>query len=401
MSIANNYAPFSSPVSRLLARGVATITRNARHIAPAVPFFNSIAPLAQGQQAGSDESGEMTPPQPLISDAASPAQQQKLDGVEKGKLVPRSRSYIDPQTHVHVLERLVTMTAEAVENIPIFLELLDQPVKDATLRPFNVEKWRSLLQITLGLLRDQSTLPVSAACTLARTMMICFNRKTADRQLSHTLQFQLGSRETHDSGSRVPLTVLFSSYLRFWLDDLTHHDMWRTIAFLEPSIAADAELLWMVNTLHGTIDSSDELHFVFFMAVLAYVSSTEQSRRSQVPLTAAVIYALHTISAAPHQRGNGAIDRRYVLPGIVSTSESVPMTFCHVDGIVALDLWSEECIQRTKELLQWYQNDDFQLSLIAALYIDSTKHAHARTTFEDLLKYTQITHIQSRFFRCL
>ena len=56
-----------------------------------------------------------------------------------------SHSSIDPHTHVHVLERLVTTTPEAVENIPIFLELLDQPVKDPTLRPSNMEKWRELL----------------------------------------------------------------------------------------------------------------------------------------------------------------------------------------------------------------------------------------------------------------
>jgi hypothetical protein len=38
--------------------------------------------------------------------------------------------------------------------------------------------------------------------------------------------------------------------------------------------------------------------------------------------------------------------------------------------------------------------NDFQLSLIAALYIDSTKQAHARSTFADLLKYTSITDIR-------
>src|SRR5258706_4350949 len=399
VSISNNYAPFSSPVSRLLARGLAAIAHDTRRIASAISFYNSPPLLTQDQQAGANSSRATTPPLPLSNEVAKPAQPHKLDGVEKGKLVPRSRSDIDPQTHVHVLERLVTTTAEAVENIPIFLELLDQPVKDVTLRPFTVEKWRSLLHITSGLLRDQSTLPVSAACTLARTMMICYSSETADRQLCHTLQFQLGSQATHDARSRVPLNHLFSCYLRSWLTGVAWYDTWKTITFLEPSNAADAELLWLVNTFHRTTQSDDVLrkHFGFFVAVLAYISSTEQSRRSQVPLTAAGIYAIHTIRTTPDQRGIEAIHRRYILPGALSTSESVPMAFCQVAGIDRWDLWSEDCIQFIKDLLQWYQDDDFHLSLIASLYIDSTKHAHARTTFEDLLKYTRITNIRSQY----
>ena len=399
VSISNSYAPFSSPVSRLLVRGLAIIARTTRRIASAIPFLDCLHLPDQGQQGNADPPREATPPLPSNNEVANLAQPHKLDGVEKGKLVPRSHSDIDPQTHVHVLERLVTTTAEAVENIPIFLELLDQPVKDVTLRPFNVEKWRKLLHTTLGLLRDQSTLPVSAACTLARTMMTCYNNETADKQLCHTLQFQLGGRANGDPGSRVPLNLLFSFYLRCWLSHSAADDLWRTIAFLKPANAVDAELLWMVNTFHSTMLSDDVLreHFRFFVAVLAYVSSTEQSRRSQVPLTAAVIYAIHTIRTVSDQRGHGDIDNRYVLPGIVSTSGLVPLTFCQVDGIDTLDLWSEDCIQLIKDLLQWYQDDDFQLSLIAALYIDSTKHAHARTTFEGLLKDTRIANIRSRF----
>jgi hypothetical protein len=82
------------------------------------------------------------------------------------------------------------------------------------------------------------------------------------------------------------------------------------------------------------------------------------------------------------------------------------MTLCRVDGIDALDLWSEECIQFVKDLLQgdWSQSpsssyllNDFRLSLIAALYIDSTKDAHSRSTFADLLKHTSITDIEFEF----
>jgi len=409
VSIVNSYAPFSSPVSRLLARGPEiletwrlAITRNARRITSAIiSVYNRPPPPLQEQQPDADSSHQSVQSLPLNSDMAEPPEPHPANGAEKSNTLPHSRSDIDSQMHIHVLERLVTTTAEAAENIPIFLELLDQPVKDRTLRPLNVEKWRKLLHITLGLLKDQSTFPVSAAWTLARTMMICYNRKTADQQLCVTLRHHIGSRETDRTRSRMPLDLLFSFYWRFWLDDPNWFgDEWRSIALIEPSDAADAELLWMVNTFHRN-RLSDKYFLEFFVAVLTYVSSTEQSRRSQVPLTAAVIYALHTLRLAHDHGGINSIDRLYILPGTVSNSESVPMTFSHVEGIDALDLWSEECIQFVKDLLQWDWSEswhnDFQLSLIAALYIDSTKQAHARSAFADLVKYTSIKDVRSRF----
>ena len=91
----------------------------------------------------------------------------------------------------------------------------------------------------------------------------------------------------------------------------------------------------------------------------------------------------------------------YILPGNVSTSEPVLTTFCQVDGVDALDLWSEGCVQLVEDLLQgdWplYLVNSFQLSLIAALYIDSSKQAHARTTLADLLRHTSIKDIGFEF----
>ena len=401
VSIVNDYAPFSSPVSRLLARGLAIL--QARHfpiphstwnITSAIPFLNRPPLFPHDRQSDAGTSQEITRPLPSNNGEAKPAEPPKFVGVVKGKMVSRSRSDIDPKTHIHVLERVVATTAEAVENIPIFLELLDQPVKNVTLRPFNMEKWKELLHVTLGLLRDQSTFSVSAAWTLTRTMMMCYNYATADRQLCLTLQHRLDSRETDETGPRMPLNLLFPSYLSFWLG--TRRDMWQIIALLEPSDAADAELLWMVNTFHRTRMFKD-WYPEFFVAVLTYVSSTEQSRRSRVPLTAAVVYAMHTIRSALDQGNIGTIDRPYILPGNVATFEPAPMMFCQVDGIDVLDLWSGDCIRFVKDLLQWYQGNDFQLPLIVALYIDSTKHAHARSTFEDLLRHTRITNIQLGF----
>ena len=416
VSIVNNYAPFSSPVSRILARGLAMlqtwhipITQTVQRIGSAISFHNR-PPLPQGQQVDANDSDETAQPFPSNEGVATLAQPRNPNGVEKSNTVPRSRSGIDPQTHVHILERLVTTTAEALENIPIFLELLDQPVKDATLRPLNVEKWKELLHITFRLLRDQSTFSASAAWTLARTMMICYDRKAADEQLSLILQHYLGGRESDNQRPRRPLHVLFSSYLRSRLGASPRHDLWRTIAFLEPSDAADAELLWMVNTSHQTMhieyylpghlslntsESWLNIHLEFFGAVLTYVSSTEQSRRSKAPLTAAVIYALRTIRSALDQGGIDSIDGLYILPGTSSTSDSVLMTFCRVEGVDALDLWSEECIQFVKDLFQWdlpsYLINDIRLPLLAALYIDSIKQAHSRSTFADLLEHTSTT----------
>src|SRR5258706_15699342 len=239
VSIVNKYAPFSSPVSRLLARGLAilqssylSITQHARRITSVIRFHNRPPLPPQEQEADADTSHETTQSLSSNNGVAIPMPPHNSDSIKKSKVVPRSRSDIDPQTHVHVLERLVSTTAEAVDNIPIFLELLDQPVTDVTLRPFNVEKWTELLDITFGLLKDQSTFSVSAAWTLTRTMMICYTRDTADRQLCLTLQHHLGSQETDDRGPRMPLNVLFSSYLHFWRGHASGGDLCRHIAFL-------------------------------------------------------------------------------------------------------------------------------------------------------------------------
>jgi len=414
VSIVNKHAPFSSPVSRLLARGFTMlrswyilIIHNTQRIASAISFHSNHPPPPQGQQAGADPSDETTQPLTSYNGVAERAQFHNPDSDKKSKMVLRSLSGIDPRTRIDVLERLITTIDEAVESLPIFLELLDRPVKDPTLRPLNMEQWKKLFHITLGLLGDQS-ISDSAACTLARTMMICYNREAPDRRLYLTLDYHLGSRYTGDSRRRMPLNGLFSSYLPYWLGYSSSNGLSHRIAFLEPNDAVDAELLWMVNTFHQSMQYGEkafkdplENYFEIFAGVLTYVSSTEQSRRSKVPLTAAVIYALHTIRLAIDQGGINLIGDLYILPGNVSTSEPVLMTFCHVDGIDALDLWSEDCIQFVKELLQWdwasYLLNDFRFSLIAALYIDSTKHAHTRTTFEDLLKHTRIADIKFEF----
>ena len=404
-SIRNTYAPFSSSVSRLLAQGLETLrTWRAlitQRLASTARFFRP-SHSSQGHQSDTGASHETTQSLPSDHGLVKPMQPHKLDAAEKSKVAPRSRSDINPQTHADVLERLLSTTAEAVENIPIFLALLDQPVKDPTLRPYSVRKWKELLHITLRLLKDPPTLPVSFAWTLARTTMICYSRKTADRQLCLTLQRHLGSLKAADQNPRIPLNRLFSSYWSFWLDQSKLADLLQTVAFLQPSDDADAELLWMVNTFHRIMKSGGGVHahLNFFVAVLTYVSSTEQSRRSQVPLTAAAISAMHTIRSALDRGDIGSISGLLILPGTDVTSHSVSMTFCPVANTDSLDLWGKDCVQFARNLLQWewgqYWHHAIQLSLISALYIDSTKRTHARPTFAALLACTKITDIQSQ-----
>jgi len=181
-------------------------------------------------------------------------------------------------------------------------------------------------------------------------------------------------------------------------------EVFRTIASLESSNTTDAELLWMVNTIPKHIAWKRVLwgkfdYYQFFAAVLTYVASTEQSKRSQVPLTAAVIHAMHTIESAVDK---GSID---ILPGtVLITSDSMSMTFYQVDALD--DLWSDHCVELASALLQphtrWSEIDvycvsRFQLPLIAALYIDSTRQAgRAFTDFAKLLKLPNITGITTR-----
>ena len=320
-----------------------------------------------------------------------------------------SYSQIDPQTYAGIFERLVTTTAEAVENIPVFLELLNQPVKDLTLLPSNVQNWRHLLHVALGLLGDPSTFSDSAAQTIARTLLFCYDDdEPADRWLSRRLKYHFDQMSPGQT-KYATLNSLFASYLGYYCG-FRPTDSWTVrsiIVSLEPSNAADAELLWIVNTVHrnllwkATPAGLHDLSLEFFTAMLTYVSSTEQSGRSQVPLTAAIIHAMHTIKSALDTDGIGSIGGPYVLPGTVLTaSASQFVTFHQSDP---LDLWSDHCVGLASALLQPHTHWSgpsagnvwkFQLALVAALYIDSTKRAgHATVAFGNLLTLTNIPNI--------
>ena len=292
----------------------------------------------------------------------------------------------------------------------MFLDLLDQPVKDLTLRPSNVDKWKDLLRTTVGLLGDPSTFSDSATRTISRTLMFCYDSSDpAEQKLSQRLQYHFDHMSPGQTDKNKPLNSLFASYLHYYFGD-PPFDLWTvrsTIASLEPSNAADMELFWMVNTFHSSFRQGSGLTFIcgqalqFFTAVLTYVSCTEQSRRSQVPLTASVIYAMHTIKSALDTDSISSINRPYLLAGTaLATSESMFETFHQQD---ALNLWSDDCVKLSSSLLQpctnWPVQDateiwKFQLPLIAALHIDSTKaSARPSTAFAQLLLSTNIPDI--------
>jgi hypothetical protein len=126
-------------------------------------------------------------------------------------VVPRSGDCIHPQTHLRVLEWLGTITAEVVESVPTFLEVSDQLVKDPPLLLFNAQQWKKLLHIILELHRDRTIFSVSTTCTLARTMVVCCNYKTADQQLYITLKHHLRGRDSNEEGQLMSLNFIFSS----------------------------------------------------------------------------------------------------------------------------------------------------------------------------------------------
>jgi len=400
VSVWDVYAPFSSPVSRGLValtnilrkswrdwrEGFALVVRTIQRIIP------GISPHAVG-----------------VAHPSSLPQGDK--GSEKKEVVTRSRYQIDPHIHAYVLNRLAT-AAEVMKNTPLLLVLLDQPVNYPALWPSNFEKWKQWVHIAVGSLGDSPTISDSVARTIARNTVFWYDGRTADLQLSRRLGLVFNDMSSGQS-TRTPLNYYFVAYLVYCKGDhsgtispLEH--LLNVIVSLEPSNVADAELLWMVSTIPMNmawkrLPNAPIYHesLRLLAAVLTYVSSTEQSRRSEVPLTAAVIHVTHSIKSAYDK---GAIDsilghdvlRRTVL----TTSDSISMTFHRLD---ALDLWSDPCVEFASALLQpntdWSETNShdiwmFQLPLIAALYIDSTRHAgRARTAFSNLLTLPHIPDI--------
>ena len=417
VSIFDSYAPFSSPVSRglrILIKALqttwTTFACNIQGLISHVLSYISHPVSPQEHKSTLKHSTLSLPQRGNIACSLSPPGNK---AVKNQGVVPQSQpqSQNDYQTYASILERLVTTTPEAVENIPVFLDLLDQPVKDLTLRPSNVKKWKELLHITVGLLGDPPTFSDSANRTILRTLMFCYDRHDpADQKLSQRLQYHFDHMAPGQTDKIKPLNSLLPSYFRCYSlngDISLHRSTLRsTIASLEPSNAADMELFWMVNTFQRNFQPRNYLHFFcaealrFFASVLTYVSATEQSRRSQVPLTASVIHVMHTIKLAL-DRDSSDLDRHYLLPGtVLTTSESMFEAF-HQEDI--LNIWSNECVELSSALLQphtdWPSLDaeviwKFQLPLIAALYTDSTKaSALPSTAFRQLLQSTNIPEI--------
>jgi len=386
-----------------------------------VPIFDPYAPfshmvssfvtgsrvlLPQEHQSNADPPRSTAPPPPGSNRVSAAAQPKVNQGAGMKEVVPHARSQEVSQTHVAVLERLIKTTAEGVESIPIFLELFDQPVKHPTLQPNNIAEWKRLLGITLRLLGDPSTFSESVACTIARTVIVCHDGEAVDQRLYEKLRQCFDNRGSDIIGTGLPPNSLFPSYFHIFFND--HESgvgLCRTIAHLDPSSAVDAELFWMMNALNRRIAWSHDPArkygqlMGFLAAVLTYISRTEQSKRSDLPLTAAAINAMHTIKSAydAMQTLKPAYDAQNGL--LLPPTPALPsdrMTFCRVDLTNPLDLWSDECVERISILLQSHSdqsleslhpNVDSRLPLLAALYIDSTKAGgRAPGSFAELLK---------------
>ena len=419
VSILDTHAPFSSPVSRglIILRDALRMTWSnitSHFLLHAPRLLSHISRLlpSREHEANTDTS---IPSLHGKSGAAHPSLPQGNKAVEKREAEPRSDSQIDPQTHFNIVERLVT-AAIVLENVPVLLELLDQPVKFRTLRPSNIKEWGILVGTTVRLLRDQPTFSRSVACTITRSVPFWYHGRPADLELSQRLikHFTPGQTDQHES-----LDSLFASYLSYCCGvssagPVTVNStippvpvLCSTIASLEPSDVADTELLWMVNTIHknwlreSSQDHVYSLSLELFTAVLIYISSTEQSGQSQKLLIGAIIYAMHTIKSALGTGGTFPVEEPYALPGSgLPNSKSEALTFHKID---ALDLWSGRCCELAKDLLEPYGRwsgpgvdavSEFQLALITALYIASTKQAEqaeqASTVFKKLLNDTDI-----------
>ena len=102
VSVVNNYAPFSSPVSRLLARGLAILQTSYPYIAQRIPsvirFHNRPPVPSQDQGADPDTSHDTLQPSSSKNGVAKHVSPRNPDNIKKSTVVPRSRSNIDPQS---------------------------------------------------------------------------------------------------------------------------------------------------------------------------------------------------------------------------------------------------------------------------------------------------------------
>ena len=308
-------------------------------------------------------------------------------------IIPTSKTYFD------IVERLF-VTAEALEDGPVLAALLDQPVKQPLLWASDVEKWgkewgkewAKLVGMTLKFLGDPSTFHDSVARTITRNMPFWYDGGPTHQQLSQKLITHFHHVSPGQTGQHQGPNSLFAPYLSYCCGPFSNSvelsspipSLSSTIASLKPSDAIDGELFWMVNTIHKTPLWKSSQSFEFFSAVLVYVSSTHQSRRSKVPLTGAILHVMHSI------RRNSIHSIKPYAPG-----SEAPI----FDPINQPEPWSDDCSKIATYLLQPHKagsgpcDDDvwkFQLALIIALYVDSTTKPVSSTGFVKLLNILDI-----------
>ena len=146
------------------------------------------------------------------------------------------------ETHLAISERLYAATSKAVENLPVFIELLDQWVHTPSLRPHSMSTWHQILPLVQPYLSNASLGKVFGLRSAAR-LFLCFGSEV----FSSGQQVVIAALEKH-----VGNTGESSSIEQLYIHLLNHQEPdWSLACALVPRLEADngtvIELRWIIN----------------------------------------------------------------------------------------------------------------------------------------------------------
>jgi len=281
---------------------------------------------------------------PDVRPISKQEQEQEL-GEEHSAPVPVPPTHRAPirQIHFKIAQRLAQKTSEATDNIPVFLELLNQPVIYPYLRPRAIPEWQNLFQTVLRQLGDLSTFTAPVARTIARTFLTCYDADTFDRQLHLQL---CNSLDNSDPGSDCqPLDNLYLELMRYCfnkdqqrIEDFTV--LCDIVRRFEESEVVDAELFWLVDSLrlYGLLGAEGApFGMAFLRSVLIYLTKRPLTERQDSPLTWVTLWAANRFLVGPRreQEKLQSLCERYVAPALLghTISCSDAGLFCQLNSI--------------------------------------------------------------------
>jgi hypothetical protein len=394
ISIRDPYAPFSSSISRGLYSFLHTIKSRFlghRHTTrPETKFSKPLVPSDRNSHLSLDIALEDRPPlrnDPASQTAGSTPNARLLvnsPGAQPPSTVPRSvslsrirleengfvggaetseqeqreepdedHSVVVPLLPIHkrptrlihfkIAQRLAQKTSEAADNIPVFLELLDQPVKYPYLRPRAIPEWQGLLQTAVRQLSDLSTFTAPIARTIARTFLACYDADTFDRQLHLRLCHSLDCSGSESDGE--PLDSLYFELMRYCFSkDQQRNEEFSVLCTivrrLEKSEVADAELFWLVDSLrlYGLL-SADGAPFGigFLRSVIIYLAKRPLTERQDSPLTWVILRAVDRFLVEPQREEEKlqSLCERYITPALLGHTNNCSDAglFCQINSI--------------------------------------------------------------------